>query len=148
MPDPQTFRTFCTFTLDNTRLGIDVRHVRESFYLPPHFTQIPLAPPLLVGVTVFQQSVLPVLKIHSFLNMPNSSRTATTSVIAVEVNDYQVGIWSDTVPRLRMVDPAGLHVPDEPQPYVSYLFQHEEDLISVLDLPVLLQDAQHQLEID
>ncbi len=141
-------KSICTFLLENAYFGIELKFVMETFYLPKQILKIPMAAPFLSGVVAYEQAPLPILRIHSFLNLAESAQTETTSVIAIEVNRFRVGIWSDAVPRLITVPAEQIIETDQPHPYISSLCKSSNQLISLLDTPALLESAHKQVESD
>lgn len=132
--------------LQDVPLGIHLELVNESFYLPRHLSKIPMTASFLVGVTVFQRMPLPILQINSFLNLAESKRTKTTSVIVIESDSYQVGIWSDMVAGVVNVPEAQIKLPEQPHPYISHLCHTSEQVISILNITPLLDTIRQQLE--
>ena len=148
MADISLPKTICVFRVAEIYGGIGLDSIDEIFYCPPTLRRVPTAASFLVGVTAFNRRPLPIIRPHLFLNQTESPHTPTTSVIVVHRHQAQVGLWSDTVPKLISITASQFQPPERPQPYVTHFCYALDQLIAILNLSAILETAQAQLEVD
>lgn len=139
--DTDSIDQFVTYRLGKERYGIDVKFVEEIQPLRD-LTLIPCTPEFIIGAVNIRGSILPVIDVKKFFNMPEAKITTANKVIVIRIEDIQLGILADSVNEVVEVAAAAI----EPQ-LATLSGVHEEfirgvatgDLI-VLDIVALAQD--------
>lgn len=130
-----------TFALASERYALETRYVREVIRLID-FTPVPGTPDFVVGVTNLRGSVLPVVDLRQFFNVPRKGLTDLSRVIVLGTERVEFGVLADEA--REQTDLAAADVLD-PRGEVSgigraYLRGVTREALIVLDGAALLAD--------
>jgi len=132
----QTLRQFVTFNLGEERYGVDVRFVEEIQPLKD-LTLIPCTPEFVVGAVNIRGSILPVIDVKKFFNIPEVGIAYFNKVLVIRVGEMHLGILADTVEEV--MDLAN----EDIEPHLATLSGvHEEFIEGVSEGQVIILDIE------
>lgn len=130
------------FTLAPETYCIEAEFIGEIFDLK-HITPVPCTPPFIAGVVNLRGSILPVLDIKKFFELPERGITDTHKVITLRGAGMTIGLLADTLLgartiRLEEVQPS---LPTLTGMRADYFRGVTRDGAIVLDVAQILSDS-------
>ncbi|MCG8392567.1 MAG: chemotaxis protein CheW [Pseudomonadales bacterium] len=140
----ETEQLLCTFSVAGRKYGVVVDKVQEV--LADHqVTDIPLAPPGVLGLMNIRGRIVPAIALHKVLRL--NSNTAHDDSINIIINHAgeQVGLMVDEIGDIVSVSDSEIEPPPEtlkgaPRKFMCGVFPVQGTLHLLLDLDALLAD--------
>jgi purine-binding chemotaxis protein CheW len=134
---------YCTFTVGDLLIGIEVQRVREILS-DPEVTPVPLAPPGVLGLLNLRGEIVTVIDARRRLGVPDRESCAGASHVIIGTEGETVSLVVDAEEEVAEVDEStALPVPESIRPEVRRL------LSSIYELGhgplMLVLDADHGL---
>ncbi len=101
---------YVTFPLGNEIYGVEIVHVVEIVGLEG-LTRIPYVPDFVLGVINVRGTVLWVVDIRQFFNVPKPKDTLQSCVILLTAGDKTCGLLVDGAPVVRRIAPQDIQPP-------------------------------------
>lgn len=101
---------YVTFPLGNEIYGVEIKSVLEIGDLEG-LTRIPYVPDFVLGVINVRGTVLWVVDIRQFLNVPKQKDSTFTCVILLTSGDKTCGLLVDGAPVVRKIPPSHIQPP-------------------------------------
>jgi purine-binding chemotaxis protein CheW len=95
-PSPVEPKDFLAFVLGEEHYAIPLSSIREIMKLP-YVTEVPLAPPNVIGIISVRGRVTTLIDMRRLLKMPEQEPTAKSRVLLVDEGDEIVGLLIDRV---------------------------------------------------
>jgi purine-binding chemotaxis protein CheW len=100
-----------TFEVAGQEFALDLAQVQEILPRPRGFTAVPHAEALVLGMTTYRETLLPLLSLRGLLGFPSSEGPGTREkVVVVKVGGARVGLVAD---RARSIVAADASLVDE-----------------------------------
>ena len=134
----------CTFSVAEKHYGVVVDHVQEV--LANHqITDIPLAPPGVLGLMNIRGRIVPAIALRKVLRLPGEIEDDNTINIIINHGGEQVGLMVDRIGDIVSVLPEEIEPPPEtlkgaPRKFMRGVFPVQGTLYLLLDLDTLLAD--------
>jgi purine-binding chemotaxis protein CheW len=134
---------YLTFLLGSEEYAVAIERVREVMKSPP-ITEVPRAPPHVIGVVTVRGEVVPVFDPRRRLGLSAAPPAEGSRVVIVDAGEGPCGLLVDAVASVVRLRPGGI----EPCPHglsavsgdsVSGIGRDGERLFMVLDLGALLR---------
>ena len=124
---------YCLFHLSRQTYAVPLSYVREVL-IRPVVTPVPLAPPLLKGMTGFRGEVLPVFTIDTLLHSGDAlpSDTERSRVLVLSHNETFFGILVDQVSRAEFSQDE-MPIPDQEDEALSREFVINKNTIHLMN---------------
>lgn len=134
------------FHLASEIYALDIAAIHEII-LMPEITHIPRTTQDIQGVINLRGKIVPILDLRTRLGLPEVAATRNTRIIVVEHNEVTVGmIVDDVVGVIKLseanIDPPSQLIADLNSDFIQGVGRHEEQLIILLNLQSLLQEAE------
>ncbi|WP_297769026.1 chemotaxis protein CheW [uncultured Alcanivorax sp.] len=139
-----TKQLICTFSVAGKHYGVVVDNVQEV--LANHqITNIPLAPPGVLGLMNIRGRIVPAIALRKVLRLPGESDEEDTINIVINHGGEQVGLMVDCIGDIVSVQPEEIEPPPEtlkgaPRKFMRGVFPVQGTLYLLLDLDTLLAD--------
>lgn len=101
---------YVTFPLGNEIYGVEINHVLEIGDLEG-LTRIPYVPDFVLGVINVRGTVLWVVDVRQFLNVPKKKDMSLACVILLTSGDKTCGLLVDGAPVVKKIPPAQIQPP-------------------------------------
>jgi purine-binding chemotaxis protein CheW len=140
----ETNQLICTFSVAEKHYGVVVDNVQEV--LANHqITDIPLAPPGVLGLMNIRGRIVPAIALRKVLRLPGESGEENTINIIINHRGEQVGLMVDRIGDIVSVEPKDIEAPPEtlkraPRKFMRGVFPVQGKLYLLLDLDTLLAD--------
>ncbi len=128
---------YLCFNLAKEEFGIPLLAIKEVIGYP-EFTPIPQAPTHFLGIMNLRGQVISVMDLRVKLGI-KPSRTEETSVIILDLGDYNLGVVVDQVNAVHLL--SAEEMGEKPvvensknHDYITGVFRKEEHLILLLDI--------------
>jgi purine-binding chemotaxis protein CheW len=141
---PEEKREWLAFTLSGEEYAIAIEQVREVLKAPV-ITEVPRAPPQVLGVIMVRGEVIAILDLRRRLGVPGVAAGKRTRVIVCDAGDGARGFLVDAVSdvvRLRpsAVEPRPNGIPGPAAECIAGIGRESDRLLILLDLPAVLRD--------
>src|SRR5437762_3451804 len=103
-------RDFLTFLVGDEQYGLDIQRIREIIKVRP-VTEVPHAPPFVVGVIAVRGTVLPVLDLRLRLSLASSGLARSARFLIVEKEDELFGLLVDEVRQVVRIVESDIEPP-------------------------------------
>lgn len=136
---------YIVIKIGQEQYGIDIKFIDNIVRLQ-HITRVPKVPLYLKGVINLRGEVLPVKSIRLKMGMEEDEYTKNSRIIILKVEGFEkTGIIVDEVREVITLDSSQIEktiydTQDEKSNYVQGVGKYNNDLISLLDLSVILSD--------
>lgn len=140
----ETKQLICTFTVANNNYGVVVDNVQEV--LADHqITDIPLAPPGVLGLMNIRGRIVPAIALHKVLRLQGKEDQEERLNIIINHDGEQVGLMVDRIGDIVSIKPEEIEAPPEtlkgaPRRFMRGVFPVQGSLYLLLDLDTLLED--------
>jgi len=129
--------TFCTFTLSDHLFGVDVTHVQEVIRRA-EVTRVPLAPPIVAGVTSLRGQIVTVVEGRRLLALPDRSPDDVPAHLVLKTPRGMVSMLVDGVGEvLTPAESSFEGLPEHVLPQIRELLQGvsklEDSLLLLID---------------
>jgi chemotaxis signal transduction protein len=128
-------------TVSRHRLGVPLSHVKRGVKLS-HLTEIPSAPPYLIGVTAIDGHPVSVLHLPNFLGLGRRGLSDITACLVVSVGVREIGLAAEQL--LGIEDFTADRIVPTPrgsEPLTRIVRQSgEEEDLPLLDVKALFED--------
>ena len=136
--------TFCTFVLDEHLFGVDVNHVQEVIRRA-EVTRVPLAPPIVAGVTSLRGQIVTVVEGRRLLALPDRDESAVPAHLVLKTPKGMVSLLVDDVGDVLSPDESSFEgLPEHVLPQIRSLLQGVSKLEDTL---LLLIDSQRMFAL-
>jgi len=137
---------FISFAIGDEQYGVGIMAVREIKGWS-EITRLPNQPDYVRGVLNLRGVIVPIIDLRCRFGQGLTETTPLHIVIIVQIDGRQVGLIGDRVLDIVSVDAAQIQpVPctsrEVSAQFLSGLATHDKDLIALIDLPNLLNDAE------
>lgn len=95
------------FTLATEEYAVEARFVEEVFSLEA-ITTLPGAPNFIAGIVNFRGTMLTLVNIKKFFDLPDSGITDVHKVVSIRSKDMKVGLLADRLAGVMAIDPLHL----------------------------------------
>jgi purine-binding chemotaxis protein CheW len=92
-------KQYLGFLLDGSEYAIDIEQVRE-IVRPPPITEVPRAPPHILGVVTVRGEVIAILDPRQRLRLPRASITPSARIVICDAGDGPSGLLVDGVSQV------------------------------------------------
>lgn len=128
---------FLCFTLGKEEYSIPLLSIKEVIGLP-EVTPIPQSPPHFMGIMNLRGQVISVMDLRQKLSI-KSPNTEETSVIILDLGDYNLGVVVDKVNSVQMLNQEDISEKpivesNKAHDYITGVFRKEDKLILLLDI--------------
>jgi purine-binding chemotaxis protein CheW len=141
---PEEKREWLAFTLSGEEYAIAIEQVREVLKAPV-ITEVPRAPPQVVGVIMVRGEVIAILDLRRRLGLPEVAPGRHARVIVCDAGEGPRGFLVDAVSDVVRLPPSAV----EPRPHgipgpaaecIDAIGRESDRLLILLDLPAVLGD--------
>ncbi len=135
---------FVVVKVGDEQYGIDIKYI-DNIVRMQSITRVPKVAPYLKGVINLRGEVIPVLSLRIKMELPPDEITKNTRIIIIKLNHESVGIIVDSVKEvvnidMNNVERVSFENREEKSPFVQGIGKQNGELISLLDLSVILQE--------
>lgn len=128
---------FLCFTLGKEEYSIPLLSIKEVIGLP-EVTPIPQSPSHFMGIMNLRGQVISVMDLRQKLSI-KSPNTEETSVIILDLGDYNLGVVVDKVNSVQMLNQEDISEKpivenNKAHDYITGVFRKEDKLILLLDI--------------
>jgi purine-binding chemotaxis protein CheW len=103
VPTPSAPARACLVRLGSALYAVEVRYAREVVVFD-EYTQVPLAPPHLIGVTNLRGRILPLVDMRPLLGLEPARATRAAKALVVERGQLSVAFLIDDVIGLEPIE--------------------------------------------
>jgi purine-binding chemotaxis protein CheW len=136
--------TFCTFILADHLFGVDVTHVQEVIRRA-EVTRVPLAPPIVAGVTSLRGQIVTVVEGRRLLALPDRNPDEVPAHLVLKTPRGMVSLLVDGVGDVLSPDESSFEaLPEHVLPQIRELLQGVSKLEDSL---LLLIDSERMFEL-
>ncbi|MBQ7919966.1 MAG: purine-binding chemotaxis protein CheW [Lachnospiraceae bacterium] len=135
--------------LGEEQYGIDIKYI-DNIIRMQGITRVPKVPEYLKGVINLRGEVIPVMSARLKMFLPEDEITRTSRIIILKLEQHgTVGIIVDEVKEVVTLDSEHIEkvsydsANTEGANFVNAIGKHDEQLISLLDLNLLLQEKEN-----
>ncbi len=131
------------FSLGKESFGIPVKNVNEVL-MPTKVTPIPRSPVYVEGITDIRGTILPVVNLARFLNIPSDDGSEGERFIVSEFGEKRLIFHVSGVEQILSFQKV--EVPEEldrTNPYVKGIVRKEDTTILLLDFQQMLEEMLH-----
>ncbi|HEU4389825.1 MAG TPA: chemotaxis protein CheW [Blastocatellia bacterium] len=139
---------YLVFSLAGIKYAVPAAEVVEIGRVPS-VTMVPNVPAWLLGVTNRRGDILSVVDLRSLLGLKSTDQSDSARIVVVRStgDELMTGMIVDQVNGMLNVVPGAVQPPAGPidtgvTPYLVGLCEHKSDLVTVLDLELLLASQQ------
>lgn len=100
------------FSMAKELYGVGIESIHEIVKVPD-ITEVPDAPPYLVGVINLRGKIVPVVDLRKRLSMPGTERTKASRVLITENTGRLLGLLVDAVSEVLKVQPEAVEPPPD-----------------------------------
>ncbi len=125
--------------------GINIKYI-DNIVRMQHITRVPKLPDYLKGVINLRGEVIPVMSIRLKMFMPEDELTRATRIIILKLEQHgTVGIIVDEVKEVitledNTIEKLAYDTMDDKTNFISGIGKHNDDLISLLDFNLVMQE--------
>lgn len=135
--------------LGEEQYGIDIKYI-DNIVRMQHITRVPKVPEYLKGVINLRGEVIPVMSIRLKMFLPADEITRATRIIILKLEQYgTIGIIVDEVKEVVTLENASIEKlaydssKDEKTNFINGIGKHDDELISLLDFNLVMQDREN-----
>ena len=135
--------------LGDEQYGIDIKYI-DNIIRMQGITRVPKVPEYLKGVINLRGEVIPVMSARLKMFLPADEITRTSRIIILKLEQHgTVGIIVDEVKEVVTLDTEHIEkvsydsTNTENVNFITGIGKHNDELISLLDLNLLLQDKEN-----
>lgn len=137
-------RSYVAFVVHGRNFALPIEDVRE-IRAWSGTTQLPKAPPYVMGVMNLRGSIVPIVDVAARFNIGQAQPTPTHVVIVSAIGTRPVGLLVDAVSDIIDTEPSDLRpVPEEAvqdSDGLAGLLTYKNLLVALIDVPKLAADA-------
>ena len=137
---------YIVIKIGEEQYGIDIKYIDNIVRLP-QITRVPKVPAHFLGVINLRGEVIPVMSLRIKMGLGSDTPTKDTRIIIIKMAQYEaIGMMVDSVKEVVNLssDQVESMTADkrEDAAYVRGIGKHDNGLISLLDLELILQEIQ------
>jgi purine-binding chemotaxis protein CheW len=141
---PEEKREWLAFTLSGEEYAIAIEQVREVLKAPV-ITEVPRAPPQVLGVIMVRGEVIAILDLRRRLGLPAVATGRQARVIVCDAGEGARGFLVDAVSDVVRLPPSAVEprpngIPGPATECIAGIGRESDRLLILLDLPVVLRD--------
>ncbi|HDQ44063.1 MAG TPA: chemotaxis protein CheW [bacterium] len=131
------------FLLSYEKYAMESRYVNEVFSMAD-FTHLPCTPDFVVGIMNLRGTILSLIDIRSFCDLPVQGLSNLNRVIVVENGQMKVGILADVILGIRQIPSASIQPPLSTMKGIrsDYLKGVTKEPLVIIDIQKILSDPQ------
>ncbi len=135
--------TYCTFSIDQLTLGVEVHRVQEVIRSQPT-TRVPLADPIVRGLMNLRGQIVTALDLRRRLELPPAASSREPMNVILRTNDGPVSLLVDRIGDVLELDERTFEVPPEtlhgvPRELIRGVHKLPQHLLLVLEIDAVLQ---------
>lgn len=133
--------------LGNEQYGIDIKYI-DNIVRMQHITRVPKVPEYIKGVINLRGEVIPVMSVRLKMFLSADEFTRATRIIILKLEQYgTIGIIVDEVREVvtlenALIEKISYDSKDDKQNFISGIGKHNEELISLLDFNLVMQEKE------
>lgn len=134
--------------LGNESYGVDIKYV-DNIVRIQSITRVPKVPEYIKGVINLRGEVIPVMSIRLKMFLPTDEYTRATRIIILKLEQYgTIGIIVDEVKEVvtlgtSQIEKIAYDTKDEKSNFISGVGKNGEELISLLDFNLVMQEKEN-----
>ncbi len=135
--------------LGDEQYGIDIKYI-DNIVRMQHITRVPKVPDYLKGVINLRGEVIPVMSIRLKMFLPEDEITRATRIIILKLEQYgTIGIIVDEVKEVVTLENSLIEKmaydssKEDKTNFISGIGKHEDELISLLDFNLVMQEREN-----
>ncbi len=144
-----TVTKYVVISIGSEFYGIDIKYV-DNIVRMQHTTRVPKTPEYIKGVINLRGEIIPVMSARIKMGYPNDEQTKNTRIIILKLNredQASIGILVDQVREVVNLNDDQIekitYDKDEKKPFVFGVGKRADELISLLDVNVLVSEAEN-----
>jgi len=131
---------YLVFSISGENYALQLEELKEVLK-PKPVTEIPAAPPHIIGIISLRGIIVPIIDIKKILRISDGKEgiSPDSRFVLVEVEGKQFGFYVDSIKDVMRIPKSKLEVPpitmgDINRDYISYFVHRENEFIAVLNL--------------
>ncbi len=134
--------------LGEEQYGIDIKYV-DNIVRMQSITRVPKVADYLKGVINLRGEVIPVMSIRLKMFLPADEYTRSTRIIILKLEQFgTIGIIVDEVKEVvtldnSLIEKVAYDTKDDRMNFINGIGKHENELISLLDFNLVMQDREN-----
>ena len=134
--------------LGEEQYGIDIKYV-DNIVRMQSITRVPKVADYLKGVINLRGEVIPVMSIRLKMFLPADEYTRSTRIIILKLEQFgTIGIIVDEVKEVvtldnSLIEKVAYDTKDDRMNFINGIGKHDDELISLLDFNLVLQDREN-----
>ena len=134
--------------LGDEQYGVDIKYI-DSILRMQRITRVPKVAPHLKGVINLRGEVIPVMSLRLKMNLSEDEITRATRIIILKLEQYgMIGIIVDEVKEVvtltsDQIQKIAYDPKDENTNYINGVGKFDEELISLLDFNLVMQEKEN-----
>ena len=132
-------------TIGNEQFGIDISYI-DNIVRMQRITRVPKTQKYFKGVINLRGVVIPVMSLRLKFDLEEIEETNATRIIILKPDKVTpLGIIVDSVIEVLTLDEENMDKPDNADPrmqHIAAIAKHNDDLISILNIPSLTVDKE------
>lgn len=135
--------TYCTFSIDQLTLGVEVHRVQEVIRFQPT-TRVPLADPIVRGLMNLRGQIVTALDLRRRLELPPSTSNKEPMNVILRTSDGPVSLLVDRIGDVLELDERTFELPPEtlqgvPRELIRGVHKLPQSLLLILEIDSVLQ---------
>lgn len=129
--------SWVVFKLGKAAYAVDLQLV-DSILKMQSITHLPQAPAFIEGLAYLRGRVLPVIDLHTCLNLPKQEVTSETRLVVVTLRKTTVALLVDQVDEVMRIGAEDIRPSDEGESYLWGTVLSGSTLVTLLDVGQLM----------
>lgn len=135
--------TYCTFSIDQLSLGVEVHRVQEVIRFQPT-TRVPLADPIVRGLMNLRGQIVTALDLRRRLELPPSTSQKEPMNVILRTSDGPVSLLVDRIGDVLELDERTFELPPEtlqgvPRELIRGVHKLPQHLLLILEIDAVLE---------
>jgi len=137
---------YIVISIGDEQFGIDIRHI-DNIVRMQNITRVPKVPAYLKGVINLRGEIIPVMSLRLKMELPLDEVTKQTRIIILKMEQHEaIGIIVDSVKEVVTLGEGQVekvsYDKDDKVPFVSAVGKLGEELISLLDIGMIVAEKE------
>lgn len=133
-----TVQSYLSCRVGREWYGIELAHISKVLHLVA-LTELPDAPPDVLGLLTLQQQVVPVVDLRRRFKVPDVTLRTDTPVVVVDAPQGSMGFVVDDADDVEVVHPDQITTYEGADlPYVTGVVKRPDHLLLILDMAQLV----------
>lgn len=137
---------YIVISIGDEQFGIDIRHI-DNIVRMQNITRVPKVPAYLKGVINLRGEIIPVMSLRVKMDLPADEVTKQTRIIILKMEQHEaIGVIVDSVKEVVTLEENQVekvsYDKDDKVPFVSAVGKLGEELISLLDIGMIVAEKE------